>query len=133
MADHLTVVHRQAQLAIRARMLRDLTRIWPAMDWTDLARTFPAWAAAVTPLIASYRATSSTLAAAYLRTLRAAQGIPGPAIVVLAGPVPAEQLAISRATGATSASRRAARASGSRRPASPAPRSSRPGSATGSA
>lgn len=88
----ITERHRQAQLAVRARLLADLGRIWPALDWTQLDRTWPAWATAVAALVERYRASSTTLAVAYLRAFRAAAGVPGPAPVVPAPPVPAGQL-----------------------------------------
>jgi hypothetical protein len=62
------------------------------MDWTNLDRTYPAWATAVAALVAKHRVTSTNLAAAYLRAFRAAAGVGGTARVVLAEPVPAPQL-----------------------------------------
>lgn len=94
-AKALTVTHRRAQLALRAKVMRDLTKLWPAMDWTDLDRSFPAWAQAVGTLITRDRATSSNLAAAYYRAFRFAEGITEPAPIVLAKPVPPEKLAVS--------------------------------------
>lgn len=91
----LTTTHRQAQLTLRAAVLRDLTRLWPAMDWSDLDRTFPAWAQAAGTLIIRNRATSSSLAAAYYRAFRFAEGLTDPAPVVLAKPIPAEKLAVT--------------------------------------
>lgn len=88
----LTQTHRRAQLAVRARVLLELKALWPAMDWTNLDKTYPAWAVAVAAIVAKHRATSTSLAASYLQAFRAAAGISGTAKIVLAEPVPADQL-----------------------------------------
>lgn len=88
----LTQTHRRAQLALRAQVLLELKALWPAMDWTNLDRTYPAWATAVGAIIDRRWVTSTNLAAAYLRAFRTAAGVPGTATVVLADPVPAGQL-----------------------------------------
>lgn len=89
----LTDTHRRAQLAVRARVVRDMQRLWPAMDWTRLDTTFPAWVTAVAALVDRYRATSTNLAAAYLRAFRTASGITGVAPIVPAERVPVAQVA----------------------------------------
>lgn len=91
----LTEQHRQAQLVIRAQVLRDLARLWPAMDWSAVDRTFPLWAAAVAALVGRYRSTSATVAGAYLRAVRFAAGITDTPPIVLAPPVPDERLETS--------------------------------------
>lgn len=94
-AAPLTVTHRRAQLALRASVLRSLQRLWPAMDWSDLDRTFPMWATAAGALIAQNRATSANLAAAYYRAFRFAEGITEPPTIVVAEPVPADKMFVS--------------------------------------
>jgi hypothetical protein len=91
----LTETHRQAQLVIRSATLRDLAKLWPAMDWANLTDTYPAWAAAVQALIARDRQRSAGLAAAYLRAFRFAEGIDGEATITLAATPPAEQVETS--------------------------------------
>lgn len=108
MADRLAVAHRKAQLAIRAQVMRELVRLWPAMDWTALDATFPAWSSAVGTLITAHRAVSTSTAASFLRRHRLAAGIPGPAPIVLAAPLPPEQLSTSLATTALWAAKAAA-------------------------
>lgn len=75
--------------------MRDLQRLWPAMDFTALDRTFPLWARAVGTLITQNRATSANLAAAYYRAFRFAEGITEPPSIIVAEPVPAEKLLVS--------------------------------------
>lgn len=89
----LAEVHRDAQLALRARLLRDLQRVWPALDWTAIDKTFPAWATAATTVIDRDRAASANVAARFCRAHRLAQGITGPAPIVLAPPIPREKVA----------------------------------------
>jgi hypothetical protein len=88
----LTERHRVAQLALRAQVLRDLSRLWPAMDWQQIDRTFPLWAEAVGALILRHRATSAGLASAYLQAFRFSEGVAGTAPVVLAPRLPDEQI-----------------------------------------
>lgn len=74
-------------------MLRDLQRLWPAMDWEDVDRAFPLWAEAVEALVRGSRAASASLASSYLQAFRLAAGVAGTAPVVTAAALPAEQLA----------------------------------------
>lgn len=109
-AAPLTQSHRRDQLALRARVLLELKALWPAMDWTNLDRTYPAWATAVGAIVAKHRATSTNLAADYLRAFRTAAGVPGTAKIVLAEPVPAGQLAtVLKVTAVYSAKKATAR------------------------
>lgn len=94
-ATTLTANHRQAQLAVRALVTRDLQRLWPAMDWADLDRSFPLWATAVRSLVTRHRATSAGLAAGYYRAARYLEGITDPAPVILAGPATPARLSVS--------------------------------------
>ena len=92
MAGALATAHRQAQLKIRARTLRELNALWPGIDWSNLDRAFPVWVELVSGIVARNRADSTTLAAAYLKATRKAAGILGAAPISLAGPVPDSQL-----------------------------------------
>lgn len=85
-AAPLTATHRQAQLALRARVVRDLQTLWPALDWEDIDRTFPIWARVVSTLIDRNRTTSASLASAYYRAFRFEAGHTDP-LPAIAPPV----------------------------------------------
>lgn len=70
---NLTETHRRSQLTLRQSTVRDLMRLWPALDVKRLDETYPAWAEAVGLLVARNRATSTSLAAAYMQALRASK------------------------------------------------------------
>lgn len=86
--NRLTATYRQSQQALRAATLRDLLRLWPALDWNDLARTYPGWLAAVSAVIQRDHTTSTRLAAAYLQAFRSVEirGRPVPAVLAEALP-----------------------------------------------
>lgn len=106
----LTEQHRRAQLAIRAQVLRDLAKLWPAMDWSAIDRTFPLWAAGVAALVTRYRSSSATVAGAYLRAVRFSSGLTDAPTIVLAPPIPDERLETSlRVTTAASVKANAAK------------------------
>jgi hypothetical protein len=73
----LTRLHRQRQLALRAATLRDLLAVWPAFDIDDIDGSWPALEAALVTLVNARHRDSSGLAAAYYRTFRQAEGVPG--------------------------------------------------------
>lgn len=75
-ARRLTLAHRQQQQQLRTQVLRDLLAIWPALDWTRLDTTYPAWVTAVGAVVQKHRNTSASLAAAYLQAFKSAEGIP---------------------------------------------------------
>lgn len=79
----LTMIHRRQQLALRQATARQVREIWPALDWADLDRSFPKFAAAVLPLVSKNRRVSSGLAAAYLRAFRVASGLSGDVKIVV--------------------------------------------------
>lgn len=93
--DTLTRNYRAQNLALRAQSIRDLQRIWPALDWRNLAETYPAWFAAAAAVIARDRVRTAGLASLYLKAHRLAAGVPGEPQIRLAGPAPAEQVATS--------------------------------------
>jgi hypothetical protein len=88
----LTDVYRRQTLVLRAETLRDLHRLWPALDGRQLDRTFPAWLTAVSAVIARDRLTVAGLASAYLRAFRLTSDVPGLPTIVLADPAPREQV-----------------------------------------
>lgn len=111
----LTDVYRRQSLALRSATIRDLLRLWPALDWRRLEATYPAWFTAVAALIARDRATASGLASSYVRAFRLSQDVPGPPTIVLAPPAPAAQVATSmRVTTLVAAKRATAAGLGAR-------------------
>lgn len=86
----LTVMHRRQQLALRKTTIAQMEKLWPALDWADLDRTYPGFAAEVAALVTKNRKTSAGLAAAYLRAFRVASGLPGDVRIVVPQ-MPAEQ------------------------------------------
>lgn len=93
--DTLTRAYRAQNLALRAATLRDLQRLWPALRYGELERTFPAWFAGASAVVARDRTRSAGLASLYLRAHRLNAGVPGEPSVRLVTGLPAEQLATS--------------------------------------
>lgn len=61
---------RSVQLTIRAALLRDVTRLWPALDPARLDKTFPGWLRAMITLTRGYHSQSAQAAALYYRHAR---------------------------------------------------------------
>lgn len=61
---------RLVQLAIRARLMRDVSALWPALDAKRLGDTFPGWLRAMTLLIRNYHGQSASAAATAYREAR---------------------------------------------------------------
>lgn len=91
--DTLTRNYRAQNIALRAQTIRDLQKLWPALDWRNLEGTYPAWFTGASALIARDRSRSAGLASLYLKAHRMAAGIPGEPAVRLAGAAPVEQVA----------------------------------------
>lgn len=72
----LTARHREQQLALRALVIRDITRLWPLWSPGRVA-TFGRFADLAVTLIAARHLESAGMAAAYYRAFRAAEGIGG--------------------------------------------------------
>lgn len=79
----LTFMHRRQQLALRKATIARMEQLWPALDWADLDRTYPGFAAEVAALVSNDRKVSSGLAAAYLRAFRVASGLSGDVRIVV--------------------------------------------------
>ena len=90
----LTAMHRRQQLALRKATIGQVEQAWPALDWANLDRTFPGFAAEVAGLVTKNRKTSAGLAAAYLRAFRVASGYSGDVRIVIP-PLPPEQFKTS--------------------------------------
>lgn len=82
----LTEAHRQAQLQIRATVLRQLVQVWPMLDPVRLDQTSPAFLAAATRLVLGGRQLSARASMLYLQQFRAAEGVPGAAPIVIDRP-----------------------------------------------
>lgn len=80
----LTLDHRAEQLAIRARALRDVLQIWPALDPERLGTSWPPVEAALLTVVDRRRNQSATLAAGYFEAFRRAEGVSGIATPALA-------------------------------------------------
>lgn len=91
----VTQAYRRQSLALRAQTLRDLQKLWPALDFHDLEHTYLAWFTGASTLIQRDRSRAAGLASLYLRAHRVAAGVAGVPRVHLAGPAPAGQLATS--------------------------------------
>lgn len=83
--DRLTEAHRQGQLQIRARTLRDFMLLWPL--WTGDEASFQRLLAAAMPLIRGYHGVSSSLATAYYTAFRSAEDVGGSPTPVVAAPL----------------------------------------------
>lgn len=90
--DQLTAEYRRQSLALRSATLRDLRRIWPALDWRDLEGTFPAWLAGAGTLVQRDRRRAAGLASRYLEAHRMAARVPGAPEVRLAPQIDAQRL-----------------------------------------
>lgn len=98
----LTEQHRQVQLAVRARALRDFTRIWPLWQPEDRA-SFGQLVQATQPLVTYYNGLSASAAVGYYEAARAVEHVAGAATPQFAA-APAEAMvrASLYATGETS-------------------------------
>lgn len=82
----LTLQQRAQQLAVRARTLQGLMRLWEAVNPADLAGTIEVFTEAAVILAMQGRDESSQVAASYLKAFRTAEGIPGPAPATVKAP-----------------------------------------------
>lgn len=85
--------YRHDQRQMGARMVRDLRRVWPALDFTRLDATYPVWSYAVEQVVGHYEGQSIESTRNYLETFYTQQGITGrPAPFVTVPRAPHEQL-----------------------------------------
>lgn len=109
-ADLLTDQHRRAQLALRAATFRDLLRLWPLFDVSDIAGSWPPLEAGIIALIQARAPISAGLAADYFQAVRTAAAAPGRAQARLAPTPTAEDLIPGlRVVGPANAGRQIAR------------------------
>lgn len=104
----LTVMHRRQQLALRKTTIAQMEQVWPALDWADLDKTYPGFAAEVAALVSKNRRTSSGLAAAYLRAFRVASGLSGDVRIVVPPMAPEQFTTSLRVTSLVAAKKSAA-------------------------
>jgi hypothetical protein len=109
-AERLTATYRKQTLALKAATVRDLLKLWPALDWKRLDATYPAWALAVGQLVQRNRQASAALSGAYLQAFRSAEGVDGPAPLVISADLNPEQLAVSLRVSSVVAAKKAAEA-----------------------
>jgi hypothetical protein len=85
------VTARSVQVAIRAQLLLDVAKLWPALDPKRLGETWPGWIRAMSLLTRSYHTQSSTAAGASYRLAREhATRSPAPMSLVKLAPAPDE-------------------------------------------
>lgn len=70
-------IHREAQLMLRANALQDLLRIFPALDFNNLDKTWPAVEAALLLLVKAHGQSSSGMAQAFYKKIRKELGAEG--------------------------------------------------------
>lgn len=101
--ETLTRRHYDQQLAVRAEVLRQLVRLFPAFDLTSFEavdRSWPAFEAALRALVDRQFDVSSGLAVNYYELFRAAEGVGGSSTPLLAEPLSSPLIATSlRVTG----------------------------------
>lgn len=73
----LTRQHRELQLRLRARAIRDYARIWPL--WQGDAGSFEDLIAAAVPLVTAHHGASATLSTSYYAAIRMLERPGGPA------------------------------------------------------
>lgn len=104
-AVRLTQAHRRAQATLGKKTMTELHRVFPTLDLTDLDGTFDQWFDLASRIVGSQRASSSRLAANYLKVYRAVELGPQvrPIVPVLSETVSMEALRTSlRVTGPVS-------------------------------
>ena len=92
MATVLTERYRAQQIALRAQTMREVARLWPALNLTELARTYPALVTALSSVVDRDRARAADLAGVYLQRSKVAAGVRFPLEVLLAGPADPTQV-----------------------------------------
>lgn len=87
------------QLAIRAALMRDVIKLWPALDKNRLAETWPGWIRAMSLLVTNYHSQSSFAAGRSYQTMRErALQSPAPSRLIKLAPAPDQQW-LNRALG----------------------------------
>lgn len=82
----VTETHRLRQVALRNLTIRRLQRIYPLLDFDDIAGSWPAVEAALVPLVRDAATVSAAIAGDYYQTFRAEAGASGSPTLRLAPP-----------------------------------------------
>lgn len=98
MSERLALAHRQQTIALRARTLRDATRLWPLLNPRRMDETFPEWLAMHSTLIRRDHRQAAALASTYLKAARLSSGVSGDAVIRLADGLPIDQIEASMST-----------------------------------
>lgn len=98
MASRLPDLHREAQLAVRAETIADLSRLWPTFDINAVVKSWANLEPALIAIVRTRGEQSANLAAAFYAAIRS-EAV-GPMVPIVATPTPVEQIARSlRGTG----------------------------------
>lgn len=92
MVSETTWAFRREQVRMRSRLTRDMSVLWPALDFRRLDATYPAWAFSVDQLVRRYERESIERSRDYLETFYREQGITGAVPIITPPPAPAEQV-----------------------------------------
>ena len=95
----LTQQHRRMQLAVRAAALRDIQRMWSAVDPTNLAGTIGPFAQGAALVVRARNRESASTSARYYREFRRLEGVGGTLMLEAADP-PSRQVAEAAVRGA---------------------------------
>lgn len=88
----LAISARSIQIAIRARLMQDVLKLWPALDKARLSETFPGWLRAMILLTRNYHGQSSAAAASFYQVAREhAIQSPTPRSLIKFAPDPVEE------------------------------------------
>lgn len=91
----LTQIHRNQQILLSRSTVAQMNKIWPALDWARLDKTYPAFAVQVSALVKANQRTSQGLASQYMSAFRKVSGIPGSVRTALPNPFNADQFAVA--------------------------------------
>jgi class 3 adenylate cyclase len=82
---------RGVQLTIRAAVMRDVAKLWPALDPKRLDETWPGWLRSMILLVTNYHGQSAAAASRFYRASRSrATDSPAPSRLIRLAPSPAE-------------------------------------------
>lgn len=95
--------YRTGQLAIRARSLRDLARLWPMLDLTSFASTVGSFSSAASAMVLGYWSQAGAATVDYVGEFRDAERVPGavPRFRPAPAPTAAEVAGLVRGTALT--------------------------------
>ena len=83
-AARATLAYRRQLALIKANAIRALMNVWPDLDWVQFERIWPQWVRIAYTITAQNRAAAVQITAAYLRTFRLLEGVPGDVVPKLA-------------------------------------------------